>query len=134
MFNAALNYLYGCTYSVIHQGILAAKLDPYVGLLHVNGLNKSSLTYDLIEPIRPLIDRLLLQLIDEQKLDASHFKNNAKAVWIHKKGKKVILTAFHNYLYQKIEINKQILPVKTHCYLLAQNLKKEIDIYVSNHV
>ena len=62
-FNAGLNYLYGMTYSVVEGGVFAKGLDPFTGILHVDAYKKTTLVFDLIESIRPVVDRILLDLI-----------------------------------------------------------------------
>ncbi len=61
-FNAALNYLYGMLYTTVEQALLAAGLDPYLGLFHADEYNAPTLAFDLIEPFRPWADRLLIEL------------------------------------------------------------------------
>ena len=59
MFNAALNYLYGMLYSVTESAALAAGLDTHLGFLHADEYNRPTFVFDLIEPYRPWIDKLL---------------------------------------------------------------------------
>lgn len=57
--NAMLNYLYGLLIGEIAVALHAAGLDPFIGILHVDKDNRSSLAYDLIEPARPIVDQWL---------------------------------------------------------------------------
>ena len=59
--NAMLNYGYGIALSQVRAEIIATGLDPSIGFLHNNGRHKDSLTYDLLEPIRPVVDALVLK-------------------------------------------------------------------------
>jgi CRISPR-associated protein Cas1 len=55
--NALLNYLYGVLASEITISLHAIGLDPTLGTLHADKDNRPSLAYDLMEPLRPLLDR-----------------------------------------------------------------------------
>ncbi|GJM33928.1 MAG: hypothetical protein DHS20C18_29290 [Saprospiraceae bacterium] len=121
-FNATLNYLYGMTYGVVESGLLAKGLDPGVGVLHVDAYQKPTLAYDLIEPFRPIIDRILLQLIAEQKLAPSHFIPKQQGYWMSKTGKRLIIKNFANFLQQRLEYRGVVRRLKDHIYGEANQL------------
>jgi CRISPR-associated endonuclease Cas1 len=54
--NALLNYLYGVLASEITISLHTIGLDPTLGILHADKDNRPSLAYDLMEPLRPLLD------------------------------------------------------------------------------
>ena len=56
-FNAALNYVYGMLYGIVETAIFSVGLDPYLGFLHADQYDKPTLSFDMIEPFRPWIDR-----------------------------------------------------------------------------
>lgn len=133
-FNALLNYLYGCTYAIVTNAIVANKLDPSISLLHVTTNQNFTLSFDLIEPIRPLIDKMVLNLILNNQVTINHFNKNDNAVWLNSKGKRTVLTAYYKYINSKTTLDSKILTIKEHCYLIASNLKKEINKHVSNNL
>jgi CRISPR-associated endonuclease Cas1 len=59
--NAMLNYGYGMVINQIRTEIVAAGLDPSIGIVHSNPENPIPLVYDLMEPLRPLVDRKVLE-------------------------------------------------------------------------
>lgn len=61
--NAVLNYLYAILEAETRIAALAVGLDPLVGLLHADRPNRDSLACDLMEPIRPAVDRYVLELL-----------------------------------------------------------------------
>lgn len=63
--NAMLNYGYGILKSQIRSEIAAAGFDPSIGLIHGNGRNPLPLVYDLMEPLRPVVDSRILRLAQE---------------------------------------------------------------------
>lgn len=59
--NAMLNYGYGILANHVRSEIVSAGLDPAIGFLHGNSENSNPLVYDLMEPLRPEIDRAVLE-------------------------------------------------------------------------
>jgi CRISPR-associated protein Cas1 len=104
-FNAGLNYIYGMTYGIVESGLLAKGLDPGVGIMHVDAYQKPTLAYDLIEPFRPLVDRILLNLIWEQQLSGIHFIPKEQGYWMNKAGKRIIIQNFSDFLHQRMEVS-----------------------------
>lgn len=115
-FNAALNYLYGMTYSIVESGVFAKGLDPFIGYMHTDNYQKASLVFDLIEPIRPLIDNILIEMCVEDTLDNTHFIQKQRGFWVSKKGKRVLIPAFNEYLYKRLNINNKVRRFKDVIY------------------
>lgn len=61
-FNAALNYGYGILYGVLEGQVKRVGLDPYVGFWHKEKDGNPVLVYDLIEPFRPWVEAICLDL------------------------------------------------------------------------
>ena len=61
--NAALNYGYAILRAVIARSLAVYGLIPCLGLHHKSELNAFNLADDLIEPLRPLVDRLVKQTV-----------------------------------------------------------------------
>jgi CRISPR-associated protein Cas1 len=59
--NAMLNYGYAMLISQVHKTIVAAGLDPTIGIAHRRHTNPIPLVYDLMEPLRPVVDRKVLE-------------------------------------------------------------------------
>jgi CRISPR-associated protein Cas1 len=57
--NAHLNYGYTILRSALARAVTAAGLVPSLGIGHVNARNNFCLVDDLLEPFRPLVDRLI---------------------------------------------------------------------------
>lgn len=125
-FNAGLNYLYGMTYSIVEGGIYAKGLDPYSGFLHTDNYRKPSLVFDLIEPIRPLIDKMWIKLILKNKMTANHFIKKEQGYWLNKEGKRIIIPAFNDYLQQRFKINNNFFSLKDYVYTTSNSLGKLI--------
>jgi CRISP-associated protein Cas1 len=61
--DAILTYLCALLESETRLAITALRLDAGFGLLHVDFATRDSLVYDLMEPVRPKIDRYVFNWI-----------------------------------------------------------------------
>ena len=64
--NAVFNYLYAILEAEARIAAVATGLDPLLGLLHADRPNRDSLACDLMEPVRPAVDRYVLELLSER--------------------------------------------------------------------
>lgn len=66
LLNSLLNYGYAILYSRVWKNILAAKLNPSVGILHAHQNGKPTLVFDVVEIFRPqMVDRVVISLIQK---------------------------------------------------------------------
>lgn len=72
-FNAMLNYAYGVLETQVRRQIVASGLDPSIGYLHGNYRGKQPLVYDLMEPIRPIVDRKVLEFVQRESFEPGDF-------------------------------------------------------------
>ncbi len=61
--NALLNYGYTVLRAIFSRAICASGLHPTIGIFHSNRANAFALSDDLMEPYRPLVDQLVLNLV-----------------------------------------------------------------------
>jgi CRISP-associated protein Cas1 len=61
--NGLLNYGYTILRSLLARSVVAAGLHPSIGIHHANRGNAFALADDLIEPFRPLVDAMAMQLV-----------------------------------------------------------------------
>jgi CRISPR-associated protein Cas1 len=69
--NGLLNYGYTILRSLLARSVVAAGLHPSIGIHHANRGNAFALADDLIEPFRPLVDTLTLQLIGQGHIEVT---------------------------------------------------------------
>lgn len=69
--NAMLNYGYAILRAAVARAIVSTGLFPTLGLHHHNRANNFCLADDLMEPLRPMVDRRVRDLVQEgtQRLD-----------------------------------------------------------------
>ncbi|RMG35166.1 MAG: CRISPR-associated endonuclease Cas1 [Gammaproteobacteria bacterium] len=86
-FNALLSLGYTLLHSEAVKAIWAAGLDPYLGFYHRPEYGRESLAADLIEPLRPRVDRLCWELVRTQTVTPRHFRRSGQACLLSKSGR-----------------------------------------------
>jgi len=76
--NATLSYLYTLGLGEASSALMALGLDPAIGLLHQLRYGRESLSLDLLEALRPELDRLALSLFNLRVLTCNHFSSHAE--------------------------------------------------------
>jgi CRISPR-associated protein Cas1 len=71
--NALLNYAYGVLESQVRIATIATGLDPMMGYLHACHPGRVALVYDLMEPLRPQVDRLVLKFVGSHTFTPADF-------------------------------------------------------------
>ncbi|NYF52356.1 hypothetical protein HDF12_002755 [Edaphobacter lichenicola] len=71
--NAILNYIYALLEAECRLAIASLGLDPEMGVLHMDTINRDSLACDLMEPLRPDVDAYVLNRILRQPLKRNWF-------------------------------------------------------------
>src|SRR5690606_11735784 len=61
--NAFLNYGYAILRSIVARAIVSSGLNPTIGIFHRNKYNPYCLADDLMEPYRPYVDELVVNLM-----------------------------------------------------------------------
>ena len=71
--NAMLNYAYAILQSQVQIDIISAGYDPMIGFLHAPGPERPSFVFDLMEPIRPIVDRKILEFVQGHTFHPADF-------------------------------------------------------------
>jgi CRISPR-associated endonuclease Cas1 len=71
--NAIINYLYAILESESRLALATLGLDPGIGVLHNDLRSRDSLACDLMEPVRPKVDGLVLDLLFKEQLKREWF-------------------------------------------------------------
>lgn len=104
-FNAALNYIYGMGYSGVEKIIVLSGLDPNAGFYHADSYGKPTLSYDIMELVRPLMDQSIVSLFTKKIVREDWFERQEKGnggVFLAKKGRMSIVKKY-------IEENKKLI-------------------------
>ncbi len=75
-----VNALLSLGYTLLMNQVMAAAnivgLDPFIGALHDLSYGRQSLVLDLMEEFRPLVDNLVISLINRKEIRMEHFAYN----------------------------------------------------------
>lgn len=98
--NALLSYGYALLSSEVTRRVIVRGLDPRIGLFHGIRYGRSSLPLDMIEELRaPVVDRLVLKLLNRRQLTAEHFMTlEDGAVRLTPQGRRVFITRWEEHL------------------------------------
>lgn len=61
-----LNYRYGILAAEVRVAILTIGLDPGMGVMHADQKSRNSFVFDVIEPLRPVVDGQLLGILERR--------------------------------------------------------------------
>ena len=71
--NAMLSFGYTLLAGIADSAVQTVGLDPFVGFLHREGYNRSSLGLDLMEEFRPVVDGVVLRCVHEELITPADF-------------------------------------------------------------
>jgi CRISPR-associated endonuclease Cas1 len=71
--NALLNFTYRLAEAEARLALLVVGLDPGLGLLHADYPGRDSLALDLLEPVRPAVERYVLRLVGSHRFHKRDF-------------------------------------------------------------
>lgn len=125
-FNASLNYLYGMMYGSVELAIFSAGLDPYIGILHGEGYQRSAFTFDCIEPFRPWVDEILVASFQAEIPKMNWFVPKGEGWWLGKKGRAWIIPRFNDFLVEQKKVNQTETTVRNHLATFTGTLAKRI--------
>ncbi|MBK9257718.1 MAG: CRISPR-associated endonuclease Cas1 [Saprospiraceae bacterium] len=121
--NMSLNYCYGIMYGIIEASLLMKGVDPYIGLLHINRHDKAVLTFDHIEPFRPWIDRMVIEMFVRGFGQGDNFEeDDTGQLKISTDGRKALITAFFDMMEQRSYLNGLRIKRKDHVHHLSAQL------------
>ncbi len=79
-FHAGMNYLYSVLETKIKRACIISGVDPDFGIIHVDKPHRTSLVFDLMELIRPIVDRILLDWILNTSFNKKDFFETREGV------------------------------------------------------
>ena len=76
--NAMLNYTYTVLLGQTQLQVIADGYDPMLGVIHkrsrsLHGPPRPSFAIDMMEPMRPVVDRVILKLVEEETFMGADF-------------------------------------------------------------
>jgi len=102
--NALLSFGYVLLMNHVFSALQLVGFDPYIGYLHSEGYGKPSLALDLMEEMRtPIVDSIVLTVINKQILQAKHFNEQFGVYQLNAIGRKLFLQQFEARLNTEIQ-------------------------------
>jgi CRISP-associated protein Cas1 len=71
--NAILNYAYAVLESQVRMHVIAEGYDPNIGYLHSPNPERPALVFDLMEPLRPVVDHKVLEFVQAHTFHPADF-------------------------------------------------------------
>jgi CRISP-associated protein Cas1 len=71
--NAILNYAYAVLESQVRMAVIAQGFDPTIGILHTSKPDRAAFALDLMEPLRPIVDRKVLEFVQAHTFHPADF-------------------------------------------------------------
>ena len=96
--NAALNYGYGIILSAVNREVVANGYITQIGLFHDNMFNQFNLGSDLMEPFRPIVDRIV------RKMNPTKFDKEEKIGILKSLETEVCIGGRNEYVINAIKI------------------------------
>lgn len=126
--NGPLNYGYSIILSAINRYLVASGYLTQLGIWHDSEFNQFNLGCDLMEPIRPFVDLLTLQLDDLENFKPS--LANILNIKVKFNDKNTLLdTALQQYVYNFIKVMNESNP-----NVLKFPKHYELSIYANNNI
>lgn len=126
MFNSLLNYAYGMLYGQCESALIAAGVDPFVGVMHRDEYNRPVLTYDFIEPFRAWADYVVCHLLVQEVIFEAFFDRENDGLYLNTTGKRLLIQAMNDYLTELIVLNGLSRSRGQHIVLEAQQLASKL--------
>lgn len=135
--NAMLSFMYSVLSKEISGALQGVGLDPQVGFLHKERPGRDSLALDLLEEFRaPIVDRLVLTLINRQQVKPNDFTTDILGgIAMKEDTRRLLLQSWqarkqeeitHPFLGEKVAVG--LLP-HVQAMLLAQHLRGDLAEY-----
>jgi CRISPR-associated protein Cas1 len=135
--NALLSFSYTMLLNDIRSALEIVGLDPAVGFLHRDRPGRPSLALDLMEEFRTFFsDRLVLSLINTQRIRSNHFEPAySGGIYLNEEGRKIFLSTYqerkqmeiyHPYIEEKTTLG---LLFHIQAMLLARYIRGDIEGY-----
>lgn len=93
--NAALSFAYTLLSNECVSALRQARLEPSIGMFHVNRSGRPAFALDLMEPFRPLIgDSVVITAINKCELREGHFLHTSNGYVLTDHGRKAFFRAY----------------------------------------
>lgn len=99
--NAVLSFGYSVLLSEINSFVLSLGLDPNVGFIHTMDYSRPSLSLDILEEFRFVIDSVTLALFNRNMLKPEDFEESDDRVYLNETGRKRFFESYEEKMRTK---------------------------------
>ncbi len=121
LFNPSINYLYGMLRNQMDTVISSTGLDPGLGIVHCDQYKTPTLVFDLMEPFRPVIDKMLVTAILESRAKVLSTGVREEGL-LSKTQRKWLIEFFISGLDDRISYTGSVTSLKNHMFREVQQL------------
>jgi len=123
-FNAVLNYLYGMAYSDVEKIIILSGFDPNAGFYHADSYGKPTLSYDIIEIVRPMIDRIVVSSFTKKMVHDDWFEkqdDDVGGIYLSKTARQFFISSY-------VENARKIIELKSwdFCKFISEKIRGDV--------
>lgn len=101
--NALLNFAYFLLCARVSGFARLMALDPYLGWLHQSDEDYECLVYDLMEPFRPFVDRIVLRMINRLELRSMHFDDGRGQWRLTSEARRIVIDRFEHGFGERVQ-------------------------------
>lgn len=102
--NALLSLGYTLITNEMLSAVVSIGFDPYIGFLHGIEYGRPSLPLDLIEEFRaPIVDRLVLEIVNKGILGAEDFERTEEGVYLKESPRKTFFTQYEKRMLETLQ-------------------------------
>lgn len=121
LFNPCINYLYGMLRNQVDTVISSTGLDPGLGIVHCDQYKAPTLVFDLMEPFRPIIDKMLITALLESKAKVLATGVREEGL-LSKIQRRWLIEFFISGLENRIAYTGSVASLKSHMFREVQQL------------
>ena len=110
----------------VETSVLCIGLDPALGIIHRDGYKMPSLVFDLMEPFRPITDRMLLVAIVNKEFTEEMTETEEMVIKLTKNGRKKLIQLFNDNLQKRIKYKGNVSTLRNHILTEVKLLSEKI--------
>ena len=126
--NALLSLSYTLLYADTTLALHQAGLDPFIGFLHKTDFGRHSLSCDVMEAFRPIVDKFVIKIFADELLTTSHFNTSSYGCRLSKDARAIFYPAYeHAAQTWRPLLEKRSLQLASRFVNLAQQSLKDLE-------
>lgn len=126
LYNCILNYLYGILYAKIKQICQKCRLDPYIGIMHVDSYNKPTFVFDFIETQRIICEEIAFEICSDQLITREDTEYCGSLRFLPA-AKQLLISKFYEKLNQPCIYRRKKVTIERRIYLRMGEAAKQIE-------